>query len=170
MRTARSRRLGQHRSQPDAVALRFPGALTSSVWCRAGSAFTSIASGTSCPQTRRRSMKIRGSTMLPCTHGRMRCTMPSSSLRHSARTQPTTKALFAKDGKITTPVFAIGAEKFFGTDGRSDAVRRQRRHGRHRAKLGALDHGGEPTGHHRVGYRFPRRTIGSGSWDPGVTQ
>ena len=36
-------------------------------------------------------MKIRVSTMLPCTHGRVRCTMPSSSLRHSAKTQPTTR-------------------------------------------------------------------------------
>src|SRR6267154_4599441 len=67
------------------------GALTRSVWCRAGSASTSIASGTSCPQTPRGSMKTRGSTLLPCTHGRMRCTMPSSSLEHSARTQLTTR-------------------------------------------------------------------------------
>src|SRR6266404_2816360 len=67
------------------------GVLTRSVLCRAGSASTSIASGTSCPETPRGSMKIRGSTMLPCTHGRMRCTMPSSSLEHSARTPPTTR-------------------------------------------------------------------------------
>src|SRR5712671_5616588 len=67
------------------------GVLTRSVWCRAGSASTLIASGTSCPETPRGSMKIRGSTMLPCTHGRMRCTMPSSSLEHSARTPPTTR-------------------------------------------------------------------------------
>src|ERR1700680_3350364 len=59
-------------------------------------------------------MKIRGSILLPCTHRRRRCTMPSSSLGHSARTPPTTKALLAKGGKITMPVFAIGAEKFFG--------------------------------------------------------
>src|SRR6266404_6217572 len=31
------------------------------------------------------------STLLPCTHDRMRCTMPSSSSGHSARTPPTTR-------------------------------------------------------------------------------
>src|SRR6266852_7638534 len=67
------------------------GALTRSVWCRAGSASTSIASGTSCPEIPRGSMKIRGSTLLPYTHGRRRCTMPSSSLGRSARTPPTTR-------------------------------------------------------------------------------
>src|SRR5258705_1778628 len=67
------------------------GALTRSVWCRAGSASTSIASGTSCPEIPRGSMKIRGSTLLPYTHGRMRCTTPSSSLGHSARTPLTTR-------------------------------------------------------------------------------
>src|SRR3989441_9598758 len=46
---------------------------------QAGSASTSIASGTSSPETPRGSMKIRGSTLLPFTHGRMRCTMPSSN-------------------------------------------------------------------------------------------
>src|SRR5258706_9638981 len=65
--------------------------LTRSVWCRAGSASTSIASGTSCPETPRGSMTIRGSTLLPCTHGRMLCTMPSSNLGHSARTPLTTR-------------------------------------------------------------------------------
>src|SRR4029077_11921164 len=39
--------------------------------------------------------------------------------------------------------------------GRSYAVRRGQRHGRHRARLRALDHGGESTGHHQVGYRIP---------------
>src|SRR5258705_12170123 len=67
------------------------GVLTRSAWCRAGSASTSIASGTSCPETLRGSMKIRGSTLPPCTHGRRRCTMPSSSLGHSARTLLTTR-------------------------------------------------------------------------------
>ena len=35
--------------------------------------------------------EIRGSTLLPCTHGRMRCTMPSTNLGHSAKTPPTTR-------------------------------------------------------------------------------
>src|SRR5712692_8309185 len=69
------------------------------VWCRAGSASTSIASGTSCPETPRGSMKIRGSTMLPCTHGRMRCTMPSSSLEHSARTPPATRRCSPREAR-----------------------------------------------------------------------
>src|SRR6267142_1999675 len=77
------------------------GVLTRSVWCRAGSASTSIASGTSCPETPRGSMKIRGSTMLPCTHGRMRCTMPSSSLEHSARTPPTTRRCSPRAARST---------------------------------------------------------------------
>src|ERR1700693_2139409 len=47
-------------------------------------------------------------------------------------------------------------EVFRQEHGRSYAVRRQHRHGRHRAQLRALDHGGESTGHHQVGYRFPR--------------
>src|SRR6266404_8952569 len=75
------------------------GVLTRSVWCRAGSASTSIASGTSCPQTPRGSMKIRGNTLLLCTHGRMRCTMPSSSLEYSARTPPTTRRCSPRAGR-----------------------------------------------------------------------
>ncbi|WP_433983937.1 alpha/beta fold hydrolase [Tunturiibacter empetritectus] len=72
-------------------------------------------------------------------------------------------------------------EVFRQEHGRSYAVRRQQRHGRHRAQLRALDHGGESTGHHQVGYRFPRQ-VGLGfrqsdptasttcSCNPGVTQ
>src|SRR5438132_7268988 len=66
---------------------------------QAGSASTSIASGTSCPETPRGSMKIRGSTLLLCTHGRMRCTMPSSSLEYSARTPPTTRRCSPRAGR-----------------------------------------------------------------------
>ena len=39
----------------------------------------------------RGSMKVRGSTLLHCTRGRVRCTMPSSNLGHSARTLSTTR-------------------------------------------------------------------------------
>ncbi len=53
------------------------------------------------------------------------------------------KALLAKGGEITMPVFAIGAEKCFRQEhGRSYAIRSQQCHGRHRARLRALDHGG----------------------------
>jgi len=78
------------------------------------SASTSIASGTSCPEIPRGSMKTRGSTMLPYTHGRMRCTTPSSSFGALRQDAADNKAVAAKGGKITTAVLAIGAEKFFG--------------------------------------------------------
>src|ERR1700730_2667226 len=45
--------------------------------------------------------KIRGSTILPCTHARMRCTMPSSSLEHSARTPPTTRRCSPRAARST---------------------------------------------------------------------
>jgi len=70
------------------------------------------------------------------------------------------KALLATGGKVTMPVFAIGAENFLGNRmADENAVRRQQRHGRHRVQLRALDHGGESTGHDHVGYRFPRQVV-----------
>jgi len=65
-----------------------------------------------CPETPRGSMKIRGATMLPCTHGRMRCTMPSSSFGAFSQDAATTRRCSPKGGKITMPVFAIGARSF----------------------------------------------------------
>jgi Alpha/beta hydrolase family len=58
------------------------------------------------------------------------------------------KELLAKGGKITMPVFAIGAEKFFGKN--------MADHMQFAASNVTGGHGGESTGHHQVGYRFPR--------------
>jgi pimeloyl-ACP methyl ester carboxylesterase len=46
---------------------------------------------TSCPQIRRRSMRRLAATTPRCTHGRMPCMTPLSSLEHSIRTPSITK-------------------------------------------------------------------------------
>ena len=66
-------------------------------------------------------MKIRGSTMLPVTQPHA---MHDAFEQFGAFSQDAAdnKALLAKGGKITMPVFAIGAEKFFGK-GMADETR-----------------------------------------------
>src|SRR4029077_3690726 len=79
------------------------GVLTRSVWCRAGSASTSIASGTSCPGTPRGSMKIRGSTLLPCTHDPHAMHDSFEQFGVLRQDAADNKALLANGGKITMP-------------------------------------------------------------------
>jgi len=69
----------------------------------------------------------------------------------------TTRRCSPRAAKITMPVFALGAEKFFGK-GMADEMRSAASN-----VTGGIvpssgtDHGGESTGHHQVGYGFPRQ-------------
>src|SRR2546421_1026836 len=98
------------------------GVLTRSVWCRAGSASTSIASGTSCPETPKgidEDTRQHYAALYARPHA-----MHDAFEQFGAFSQDAAdnKALLAKGAKITMPVFAIGAEKFFGK-GMADEMR-----------------------------------------------
>src|SRR5438445_6388365 len=114
-------------------------------------------------------MKIRGSTLLPCTHGRRRCTMPSSSLGHSARTPLTTRRCSPRAARSPCRCLPSVPSSFSVRTWRiicSSPPPTSRAASCPTPGTGSWR---ESTGHYQVGYRFsPQVGLGLRQFDPAV--